>query len=55
MSNARGSYVPDIVLVIILSLLNDELSVKQHKATHDCQAKVHVSLHEEKGAALDSI
>lgn len=35
--------MPDVVFVSHLSLLNDELSVKQHKSTHDDQAKVHVS------------
>lgn len=35
--------VPDVVFVSHLSLLNDELSVKQHKSTHDDQTEVHVS------------
>lgn len=37
---------PDVVLVSILRFLNDELSVKQHKAAHDEQPEVHVCLSE---------
>lgn len=42
------THSPDIVLVSILSLLNDELSVKQHKATHNHKSNVEISLEEER-------
>lgn len=35
---------PHIVLVSVLGLLDDELGVKQHKAAHNEQSQVHVSL-----------
>lgn len=41
------THSPDIVLVSILSLLNDELSIKQHKATHNHKSNVEISLEEE--------
>lgn len=35
---------PDVVLVSVLCLLNDELSVKEDEAAHDEQSQVHVCL-----------
>lgn len=38
--------MPNIVLISILCLLNDELGVKQDKATHDKQPQIHMHLKE---------
>lgn len=35
---------PDVVFISHLCFLNDQLSIKQHKATHDDQSDVHMSL-----------
>jgi hypothetical protein len=40
---------PDVVLVSVLCLLNDELSVEQDEATHDDQPQVHVGLQQRTG------
>lgn len=42
--------MPDVVLVPVLSLLDDELSVEQHEATHDEQPQVHMRLEDHDGA-----
>lgn len=36
--------LPDVIFVSHFCLLNNKLSVKQHKATHDGQTQIHVSL-----------
>lgn len=40
--------LPDVIFVSHLCLFNDELSVEQHKATHNGQTKIHMSLRQNK-------
>jgi hypothetical protein len=40
----RLSHLPDVILISVFSLLNNELSIKEDKATHDQQSQVQVCL-----------
>ena len=47
LAEGQFAHSPDIVLISIFSLFNNELSIKKDKATHDQQPQVQVCLTKE--------